>query len=103
MSTVIILANVTGSADEEDRRAIKLLIDQENARRAALDPPGTPLPDSTAAERKASYESVLALLLASAHASYIAQAGDRVLLSQLKPLWQAANDAKRAAALAALQ
>ena len=102
MSTVIILANVTGSADEKDRRAMKMLIDQENERRAALDPPGTPLPQSTAPERRASYETVLQPILASAHASYIQQAGERVLLSDLKPLWAAATDAKRAAALAAL-
>lgn len=103
MSTVVITANVTGTADEEDRRAMKLLINQENDRRASLDPPGEPLLQSTAAERRASYEALLAPLLAGAHASYIQQAGERVLLSDLKPLWQSATDAKRAAALAALQ
>lgn len=72
---IAIAANVTGTVDQGDKRAMDAQITAENARRAALETPGTPLANSTAAERKASYEVVLNARLAEVHASYVAQAG----------------------------
>lgn len=103
MATLVITVNATGSADEEDRRAMNLAIDRENEIRAAQTPPGTPLPKSTAAERKASYEAIMGPKVQSAHQSLILEAGQQVLFKNLRPLWDVASDAKRAAALAALQ
>jgi len=102
MAVVVITSNVTGIADEQDRRAMNLLIDQENARRAALVPPGTPLPKSTGAERKASYELLLNERLAAMHASYIEQAGSTALFRDIRPRWEIATDAQRTACLNAL-
>lgn len=103
MATLVITVNATGPADEEDRRAMNLAIDRENEIRAAQTPPGTPLPKSTAAERKASYEAIMGPKVQSAHQSLILEAGQQVLFKNLRPLWDVASDAKRAAALAALQ
>lgn len=102
MSTAAITTNVT-NPDEEDRRAMDLKIAQENERRAALNPPLVALPNSTAAERKSSYETVMAQALAGFHASAITEAGTVKLFRDLKPLWDTATDAKRAAAITALQ
>lgn len=102
MATLVITVNATGTADEEDRRAMNLAIDRENEIRAAQTPPGTPLPKSTAAERKASYETILAPRIMSAHLSLIREAGESTLFRNLKPRWDIATDAQRAAAAAAL-
>lgn len=102
MSTVVITYNITGTADTEDRRAMEYVIAQENARRAALDPPEAALPMSTATERRVSYETVMAPRMAEIHRSYINQS-DVATLQEVRALWPAATDAKRAAALAALQ
>jgi hypothetical protein len=103
MATLVLTVNATGTADEEDRRAMNLAIDRENEARAAQTPPGTPLPKSTAAERKASYEIIMGPKFQSSHLSLIKEAGSQALFRDLRPLWDAANDAKRAAAIAALQ
>jgi hypothetical protein len=71
-----ITANATGTIDPNERRAIEMLAEIENARRAALDPPGTPLLVDTAANRKTTYETILQARLAEIHASYISQAGE---------------------------
>ena len=44
----------SGNPDDADKRAAHYLVRQENARRAALDPPGTPLDSTPAAALKAS-------------------------------------------------
>jgi len=57
--------------------AANTLITAENARRAALVPPGTPLalwPNSTNAEKKASYLGILLQGVTNTHASYVQQA-----------------------------
>ncbi len=102
MSTVVIASQVTGIADEEDRRAFRYVVDQENARLAALNPPGTPLPASTVAERRASYELILQPKLVDWHRSNISES-DVATLAAVRALWPTATDAKRNAALAALQ
>lgn len=103
MATLLLTVNATGPADEEDRRAMNLAIDRENEIRAAQTPPGTPLPKSNATERKASYEAIFTPKIQSAHLSLIQEAGSQAMFRDLRPLWDAANDAKRAAAIAALQ
>ena len=89
-----ITANATGTIDPNERRAIEMLTKIENARRAELDPPGTPLLVDTAANRKTAYEAILANLLAGMHASYIAQAGEAApSVRQIKSALPGASDA----------
>jgi hypothetical protein len=102
MSTLSITVNVT-NPDEQDRRAMRYAIDNENAERAQATPPGTPLPQGTSGELKSSYETILAARDLRIHARDIREAGDKVLFSQVKTAWDNATDAKRTAALAALQ
>lgn len=105
MTTIAIAANVSGTADTEDRQAIILAITQENERRTfagiAL------LPFSTAAERKTSYETISAAYLTDFHKGNIALAvaatNADTQFSSLKPLWLEATPQKKAAAVAALQ
>jgi hypothetical protein len=96
MSTLAITVQVS-NPDEEDRRAMDLIINRENARRAALTPPETPLPNSTAAERRSSYESLLAPIMLDAHKQYIREAGD-LSFKSIKARWDIATDAQRIAA-----
>jgi hypothetical protein len=87
----------------DDFRAAKYIIDIENAKRAALDPPETPLPVGTNAEVKASYESMLLKIIDEAHNSYKKQASEQALSNNnIKTLWESATDAERAAAITAL-
>ena len=116
MTTLTIATNVS-NPDAEDRRAMNKIIADENAfitrenvRLAALVPPGTPIPlllNSTAAERKTSYEYCLNKILKSAHGSYIhlanAEADLDPSFQTIKPLWVDATPQKKAAAIAALQ
>lgn len=91
------------NADANDFRAAQYIIDIENARRAALDPPETPLPVGTNAEVIASYESILLEIIDKAHNSYKKQASEQALSNNnIKFLWESATDAERAAAIAAL-
>ena len=105
MTTLAITTQVS-NPDTEDRRAMLYLIDSENKRRTALNnavPPPDPLwpmlPTSTAAERKASYETVLNKILVSAHASYIKQAievaDQDVQFKELRPGWVDASEATK--------
>ena len=97
-----ITTNITGTANELDRRGARLMVARENARRAALVPPGTVLPVGNDAQLAASYRSVLDALLAVSHASYVEQASQESY-GNARAIWDAATDAQRAAALAALQ
>ena len=93
----------TSNLDNADRKAVRFIVDAENARRAALDPPETPLLTGSASEYKASYEEILKETLERAHASYIDQAGDKELTARdVRTLWRGATDAQRDAAVAAL-
>lgn len=67
----------TGTPDAEDQRAARHAIFTENTRRAALTPPGTPLPNSTAAEVRASYLSILTSQIANQHSTNITYAASR--------------------------
>lgn len=99
MSTLVITVNVS-NPDAEDRDAMNDQIDLENARRAALIPPGTPLPKDTAANRKASYETILSALDMSAHQSYIRDNTENTMRALREELKAAPAD-KKAAAIAA--
>jgi hypothetical protein len=101
------MADFTGisvnNADAEDLRTAKYMIGLENEKRAAADPPETPLPDGTNAEVKSSYETILLEIITNAHASYTRQANEASQTeNNVRARWNAATDAERAAALAAL-
>lgn len=71
---VIFSTDFTGPPDADDQLAAKYIVALENKRRAALDPPGTPLPANTGAALKASYLLLLVEIETRAHQSYIDQA-----------------------------
>lgn len=102
MPTAVIAAQVTGTLDQIDRRAMLAKVNEENARRASLTPLGTPLAVSTNAELRTSYEVVLGTVLNDIHANNISQS-DVATLQDIRALWPNATDQQRAAALAALQ
>lgn len=105
MSTVSVTVNVAGAADAEDRQAMIAAITRENEMRAAAGL--SALPFSTAAERKASVEAIYADRVRSIHSQWIAEAVASLeqvaTFRQLKTLYLDANEAKRQAAIAALQ
>jgi hypothetical protein len=88
---------------DADTDAAQYIVDQENARRAAADPPEDPLLDSNGAELKASYTTVLEQTLLAAHVSYQKQAAAAKLdVQNIRTLWQSATNAQRDAARTAL-
>ena len=95
--------NITNASATSDGQAATMIIENENERRAALDPPETPLPLATNQELLASYETILAETLAKAHASYITQSADKASTTlSVKERWAASTDAQRDLAIAAL-
>ena len=93
----------TGSPDDYDKDAANLIVDQENERRAALDPPLPLLPKATGAQLKSSYLIVLTDIVTAAHASYTSQAAEaQAGQANIRELWLAATNAQRAPAIAAL-
>ena len=92
----------TGTPDDSDIQAAKMIINQENVRRAALETPETPLPMSTGAELKASYLELVLDKVTRIHASYAKQAAERSLTADAKQLWSDATQAQRDAAVVAL-
>ena len=91
----------SGNPDRSDRDAAQWLIDNENARRAAMDPPLSPLPSGNGAELKASYLAVLTETINSTHASYIQQAAEKTQ-QDVRELWRNASEVQRQAAITAL-
>ena len=98
----VIEARVTGILDQADRRAMLFIVNAENARRAAQDPPIDALPIADNAEIRTSYAAVQSAVLTSAHLSYVDQS-DVATLQDIREVWTTATDQQRAAALAALQ
>lgn len=98
MSTIIIGVNITGAADEADRRAMLHIIGLENA---AL-PSGILFPSGTNNERRTSYETILAARLTGAHLSNVRES-DFVSKKELVEAFERADEVKRAAMLAAGQ
>jgi len=64
----------SGTPDDDDLRAARYLVRIENAKRAAAEPPGTPLATSPAPQLKASVITILSATVDSAWDSYIEQA-----------------------------
>lgn len=101
MPTAVLEARVIGAISQADRRAMLFVINADNVRRAAQDPPIDALPFADAPQIRSSYAIVQTALLISAHASYIEQS-DVATLQDIRARWQNATDQQRAAALAAL-
>ena len=106
--TAITFTNLdfTGTADDYDTDAMKLVVGQANAAitaanavEGAVQEPL--LADSTAAELKASYLSILLTRVSDVHNSYISQAGI-VELQLAMDLVRVASRTQKDAALAAL-
>ena len=97
--------NVTlqNGESEKDADAAKLIVTQENNRRAEADPVEVALPMGTIGELKASYEICLEGIILNAHMSYQKQAAEALSLEQdAKQLWEDATNAQREAAITAL-
>ena len=83
--------------------AAKFIVDAENQKRAAADPPIDPLPVTPWVELKASYLTVLGSTLDRAHENYIKQQADKQAAEdKLNARWLEGGESERAASLAAL-
>lgn len=83
--------------------AAKFIVNAENQKRAAADPPIDPLPVTPWAELKASYLTVLGSTLDRAHENYIKQQADKQAAEdKLNARWLEGGESERAASLAAL-
>jgi hypothetical protein len=114
MTTLTHNYQAQGSADADDKRAMLMVVASENVTRTAYNSTTPPpvslkaiLPTGTAAEIKSSYEAVMMQRIGEIHAKYIKQAAEQAdsdtTFKDLRPLWIDANQAKKAAALAALK
>jgi len=101
MATAVIGVTVTGTLDQEDRRAMLFVVNQANVLRAAEVPPRDALPISTNVEIRDSYRVVQGELLITAHRSYIQQS-DVASLQEIRSLWETASDTQRNQARTAL-
>ena len=70
--TITLAVTSTGSADQEDARAVRLVVNEDNLRRAANNQP--PLPISPAANLRASYLTVRGAQVQSMHIADVARA-----------------------------
>lgn len=95
MTTLVIETRVTGSADREDRETMIDVITKENDRRAALDPPGTPLLMSTVAEQRVSYAIIQSVVANDVHRHNIAHASE-LTLRDLRDNFDKFTDEQRA-------
>ena len=94
MTTLVIETRVTGSADREDRETMIDVITKENARRAALDPPGEVLPYSTVPEMRASYAICMTETSIDVHRHNMSQAVE-LTLRQVREFMLTATDAEK--------
>lgn len=65
---------IAGQQTQEDKRAGLYAIQEENKRRAALTPPGTPLPSGNPAQISASLKEIMDGVLKEIHSHNIARA-----------------------------
>lgn len=65
--------SATGTATDDDRVVFRRVVAAENTRRGRQSPPGTPLPDSTASERRASFLEILTDRVQGRHARNITE------------------------------
>lgn len=105
MSTITFSVNTgAGTWDRDDHAAATMVIERENTRRAALPTPEPPLPLSTAAERRTSYQTIMAANLLRLHLANVEAVGtSNVTVREIVKKAKIATDAQRAAALAALE
>ena len=83
--------------------AAKYIVDSENKKRAAAEPPIEPLPIAPWEELKASYLTVLGNTLDRAHENYIEQqANQQASDDKLNLRWLEGGESQRAAALSQL-
>jgi hypothetical protein len=102
MTTVTISTNIA-TFDRDDREVANAAIEAENQRRSLMTPPGTPLPNSTAAEMRASYQTIMADRVMAVHQAGIKSiTANNTTVRQIRDAAMVATDAQRAAALAAL-
>jgi len=100
ISTVTITANIA-TFDRDDALAARAVIAQDNVRRAAANLPL--LPSTTAAEMRASYQTIMAARLMVAHLANVESATvSNVTVKAIRDAALVATDAQRTAALAAL-
>lgn len=102
MTTAIIKSSIT-NYDRDDWAAVMLVVERENARRAALPIPLPALPLTTALERRTSYQTVMDAQLMRLHLANVASAAtNNTTVKQIREAAMVATDAQRAAALTAL-
>lgn len=94
---------ITGTPTDADKEVALARIAEENARRAALTPPGAVLPTSTNVEIRNSYEQYWAYVQLQAHLGWMPVEAEKAMRTDLGPRWQISSNAQRLAALAALQ
>lgn len=83
--------------------AAKFIVDNENEKRLAADPPLPVLPVTPWADLKASYLTVLTATIQSAHLNYIKQQADKQAADdELDVRWLEGGESERAAALSSL-
>mgnify|MGYP001616065573 CR=1 FL=1 len=113
MTTLTFTVQYNGSADADDRAVMIAAIDEENAKRTALNnavPPPNPLHDmllkSTNAERKASAELIASARWTQVHLKEIRQLNETIgndsRFKALRPYWREANEATKDAVESAL-
>jgi len=83
--------------------AAKFIVDKENEKRLAAEPPELQLPTVPWANLESSYLQVLTATIQSAHENYIKQQADQQASEdELNTRWLEGGEAERAAALAQL-
>lgn len=102
MAITFTALDYTGTPTADEARAALDIINEENARRAAATPPGTPLPTGTNAQKKTSYITcLLQNNVQKAHESYVARV-TKIDWPVFKTAYESANQATRDSVLAAL-
>lgn len=96
-------ATVTGTPTSFDLEAATMVVEEENARRTALDPPEDPLPTGTNIQLRDSYLTIIIARIEEIHANYVRTAALRDHEEKgVKDLWKNATPAQRQAAITAL-
>lgn len=97
--TVLVFSvSFTGTPTGHDTGAAQFIVDIENTRLAGLTPPGTPLPDSTPGELKASALGLLSTEIQQKWDTYVKKAGAKAGdIADIKQIWLDATDEQRVA------
>ena len=102
---MIFTVEISEPLNAADGQAARMIVEEENERRAALEIPEPALPLSPDAELVGAYELVLEReVLPNAHASYVRQAADIAIKAQeINTRWEISDDNQREAAAAQLE